>query len=175
MMQIRAATPADLPAIQRITAASPTAPQWTAMQFRESIGPPTTDAMRRAFLIAEATEASSPVEAIGFAIVSALVSVYPIEAELESIAVHPSQRGQGTGAALLRAAADWLTSLHTSGEPAAVLRLEVRVSNLGAISLYRSHGFAEVATRAGYYANPQEDAICMESTLFPLPHEHRTP
>jgi ribosomal-protein-alanine N-acetyltransferase len=165
MIRIRGATFEDIPEIERITAASPTAPQWTAAQFGESIAPPATDAMRRTVLIAE--NSTPKLETVGFAVVSALVSIYPIEAELESIAVDPDQRGQGAGAALLQAAEDWLASLPTSGELAASFRLEVRVSNLLAIRLYRGHGFVDVATRPAYYANPREDAICMEKEIVP--------
>ncbi|SEC32493.1 GNAT family N-acetyltransferase [Terriglobus roseus] len=163
MIRIRPATAEDIPAVQRITLASPTAPHWTTEQFGESIATSSTATVRRTVLLAELTTLKQQV--IGFAVISALVSVYPIDAELESIAVDPDHRGKGAGAALLQAATDWLTSLPTSGELAAVIRLEVRVSNHPAIRLYRSHGFVDVATRTAYYANPREDAICMEREI----------
>ena len=185
MIRIRTAVPADLPAIERITAASPTAPQWTAAQFRESLVPSTSEAVRRTVLIADTTEAGSSqpalslskglasdqdsdqapphAEGIGFAILSAVVSVYPVEAELESIAVDPVHRGCGAGAALLRAAERWLTSLAPAAD-SSVLRLEVRASNAAALRLYLRSGFRATATRRAYYTNPTEDAICMEKT-----------
>ncbi|AFL89625.1 acetyltransferase [Terriglobus roseus DSM 18391] len=167
MISIRPATPADVPAIQRITTASPTAPHWTTEQFRDSIAAPTTDSVQRIVLIAEGDESRVELEIDGFAVVSALVSIYPIEAELESIAVDPNHRGRGTGAALLQAVEDWLAALPSSGDAGTTLRLEVRTSNLPAIRLYRRSGFADVAIRPGYYANPLEDAIYMEKQIAP--------
>ena len=39
--------------------------------------------------------------------------------------------------------------------------LEVRVSNVDAISLYQSRGFREVGRRPGYYHDTGEDALVM--------------
>ena len=41
------------------------------------------------------------------------------------------------------------------------LTLEVRASNVPAISLYEKLGFAEVGRRKNYYRNPREDALIM--------------
>ncbi len=41
------------------------------------------------------------------------------------------------------------------------ITLEVRASNQGAINLYKSFGFREIAIRKQYYLNPDEDAIVM--------------
>ena len=41
------------------------------------------------------------------------------------------------------------------------IALEVRESNQGARSLYRSYGFEEEAVRKEYYHNPTEDAVIM--------------
>ena len=41
------------------------------------------------------------------------------------------------------------------------LLLEVRVSNLPAITLYKSCGFVIDGTRRGFYSNPREDAFLM--------------
>ena len=40
--------------------------------------------------------------------------------------------------------------------------LEVRASNLTAISFYKKIGFYEVGIRKGYYKNPKEDAVLMD-------------
>jgi ribosomal-protein-alanine N-acetyltransferase len=45
--------------------------------------------------------------------------------------------------------------------------LEVRPSNLPAISLYRKTGFREVGRRPGYYDDTREDAIIMSLRLNP--------
>ena len=44
---------------------------------------------------------------------------------------------------------------------AAVLRLEVRGSNLAARRLYEKNGFETVGKRKNYYEKPTEDAILM--------------
>lgn len=40
--------------------------------------------------------------------------------------------------------------------------LEVRASNVPALSLYNLFGFREYGKRTGYYTNPKEDAILMD-------------
>jgi len=45
------------------------------------------------------------------------------------------------------------------------ISLEVRRSNLPAIALYRSFGFAQVGLRARYYADNGEDALAMRVEL----------
>lgn len=67
------------------------------------------------------------------------------EAELLLIATAPKRRRKGVGAALLRAAI-----AEAAARRAARLHLEVRAGN-EAIALYRSHGFAQVGERRGYY------------------------
>ncbi|MFQ9359428.1 MAG: GNAT family N-acetyltransferase [Anaerobutyricum hallii] len=39
--------------------------------------------------------------------------------------------------------------------------LEVRASNIAAVTLYEHAGFKEVGQRKNYYDNPREDAILM--------------
>ena len=41
------------------------------------------------------------------------------------------------------------------------LTLEVRVSNIPAITLYEKLGFAEIGRRKNYYRNPREDALIL--------------
>jgi [ribosomal protein S18]-alanine N-acetyltransferase len=84
----------------------------------------------------------------------------PPRAELETIVVAPSARRSGVGAALMYAMVD---QLKTNG--AAEVTLEVRASNLSAVSLYRSLGFIAAGTRTGYYVDPVEDAVIMRLEL----------
>ena len=42
-----------------------------------------------------------------------------------------------------------------------VVSLEVRMSNLAAIALYRQMGFETMAIRKDYYRSPREDALVM--------------
>ncbi len=80
------------------------------------------------------------------------------EAEVLTLAVAPACQRKGVGTALL---ANMLAQAWLRG----MLRvfLEVRVSNLPAISLYRRAGFGEVGMRRGYYRNADgfEDALVM--------------
>ena len=67
----------------------------------------------------------------GFAAASALCAVFPVEAELEILAVAPTLQGCGVGRALLQATFDWAAT-----QNAAILRLEVRASNERALRIY---------------------------------------
>ena len=78
------------------------------------------------------------------------------EGEIGNIAVAPEQRRRGVGAALLGA-----LFAESERRGAAVLRLEVRGSNLAARRLYEKNGFETVGKRKNYYEKPTEDAILM--------------
>jgi ribosomal-protein-alanine N-acetyltransferase len=71
------------------------------------------------------------------------------ECELLTIVVDRKWRGHGIGAALLRAGLDDLLLT-----PAKRMFLEVDENNAAAVALYKSHGFAVVGTRKGYYPKP---------------------
>lgn len=75
---------------------------------------------------------------------------------IANIAVDAEQRGLGRGKDLLE---NTLTWARVSG--ATRCRLEVRISNHGAIELYRQRGFRPVAVQPGYYSSPPEDALTM--------------
>lgn len=78
---------------------------------------------------------------VGFALSRAIMD----EAELLLIAVDPTQRRGGAGAALLRSV---VAECH--GRGVHKLHLEVRANN-PAIALYAAHGFVRVGVRRGYY------------------------
>lgn len=78
------------------------------------------------------------------------------QGELANLAVVEEQRGRGHGRHLLRKV---LEVARANGVES--LFLEVRVSNEGAISLYRSFGFTDVGRRKKYYDKPVEDALVM--------------
>jgi ribosomal-protein-alanine N-acetyltransferase len=71
------------------------------------------------------------------------------EAEILSVAVAPSARGRGLGAALLR-----LHLRQLAGLGVQAVFLEVDEDNASACRLYTSAGFHEVARREGYYRDP---------------------
>lgn len=85
------------------------------------------------------------------------------EAELMRIAVMPQRRGQGIGKVLLAALLDAFRE-----EGAGKVFLEVRQSNVAAISLYQEAGFVKTGTRPWYYGNG-EDAVNMAIDLQELP------
>lgn len=90
----------------------------------------------------------------------------PGEAQILNLSVVPDMRRQGLGRALLERFID--DALRAGAEQ---IFLEVRVSNIAAIALYRSAGFETVGRRANYYpASPQavpEDALVMRKRLRP--------
>lgn len=50
---------------------------------------------------------------------------------------------------------------HGQSKELKFLTLEVRISNIPAIALYKKHGFVEVGMRKNFYEEPIEDAILM--------------
>ena len=89
----------------------------------------------------------------------------PGEAQILNLSVVPEARRQGLGRELLRYFVDDARWLH-----AGQIFLEVRASNLAAIALYETEGFAPVARRLGYYPGvgveaPREDALVMRRSL----------
>lgn len=82
------------------------------------------------------------------------------EALIANLGVDPSYRGQGLARKLMEGA---LALGGRLGMEYAIL--DVRVSNEGAIQLYRSLGFSVVARRSNYYKEPDEDALVMHLTL----------
>jgi ribosomal-protein-alanine N-acetyltransferase len=84
------------------------------------------------------------------------------EAELLTIGVAAKQQRKGLGRAMLMDAMQWARENNMQR-----LFLEVRVSNLPAIALYRQTGFTEIGMRRGYYQNAQgrEDALAMACDL----------
>jgi ribosomal-protein-alanine N-acetyltransferase len=78
------------------------------------------------------------------------------EAHLTSIAVRATEQRKGLGELLLISVINLATELD-----AQVATLEVRVSNLPALALYRKYGFKDVGVRRGYYSDDNEDALIM--------------
>lgn len=81
------------------------------------------------------------------------------EVQILRVAVHPANRQQRIGKALLLA-----TLAEARQEGARSASLEVRKSNLPALAFYLGLGFREVATRQRYYENG-EDALLLVCDL----------
>lgn len=78
------------------------------------------------------------------------------EADMMNIAVHNAYRRQGIGMKLV----DKLI-LALREQSVFSLTLEVRASNIGAISMYNVLGFTQVGRRPNYYSAPKEDALIL--------------
>jgi len=78
------------------------------------------------------------------------------EAHITILAVHPQYHRQGLGQALLYSLIK--TACDRGLERAT---LEVRASNLGAISLYQKFGFQTAGRRKRYYQDNDEDALIL--------------
>ena len=78
------------------------------------------------------------------------------EGEILNLAVKPSERSAGVGKALVQALLE-----RFGRENVLQVLLEVRESNLSAISFYQGLGFKEAGKRSGYYRNPTEAALVL--------------
>jgi ribosomal-protein-alanine N-acetyltransferase len=87
------------------------------------------------------------------------IRVFLDEAHLMTLAVREDLRRRGLGTLLL---AQLIREAARGG--ARFMTLEVRRSNLPAISLYRKFGFRVAGIRRGYYGENGEDALVMEAT-----------
>ena len=75
------------------------------------------------------------------------------ELHINTVAVTPAVRRQGVATRLLK------EILAATGAQKATL--EVRRSNVAALKLYESLGFATTAVRPRYYSSPEEDALVL--------------
>ena len=73
-----------------------------------------------------------------------------------NVAVDPEHRRLGIASAMLQRLFEV-----TRDDAERGYTLEVRVSNLAAISLYESFGFVSRGVRRGYYTDNREDAVIM--------------
>lgn len=91
------------------------------------------------------------------------------EAHITILAVHPHNRAQGLGMALLTAL---LSSAKQRGLERATL--EVSASNETALSLYQKFGFRIAGRRRGYYQDTGEDALILWQSGLGHPEFDRT-
>ena len=75
------------------------------------------------------------------------------EADMMNVAVADSHRRRGIARALVKELIRQLDAYQ--------LTLEVRESNVAAISLYESMGFQQVGLRKNYYQKPKENALIL--------------
>ena len=148
LVRIRPAVEADLPAMLAIETACFVDP-WRPAAFRDALA-----AERGVVLVAE-----DPM-VIGYCVGVKVAD----EAELANLAVDPSRRGTGVGAALLRAFLDQVDA----EPPRPAVYLEVRASNAAAQRLYARAGFVPAGVRRDYYERPREDALVLRRPPGPV-------
>lgn len=127
-------------------------PAWGRRDYEQLANDP-----RGMILVAELENRPTP-ELLGFSAAYWLGE----EAELWSIGVAPRHRRQGVARSLLQEVCRIMAGCGVQR-----LLLEVRRSNIPAMELYHSLGFALLLTRKGYYQNPSEDALVLVRKLVP--------
>jgi ribosomal-protein-alanine N-acetyltransferase len=181
-------TEEDIPAVQRIEAQSFPIP-WSANTYRREL----RDTQRCRYIVARASPTSppqskSPAPARRAGFLSQLFGAFvdqaghpveatsaPIvgygglwlsadEAHVTTIAVDPAHRRRGVGELLLNGLIDQAYELG-----AAMITLEVRVSNDAAQRLYLKYGFTVVGARRRYYTDNGEDALLMSIEALNAP------
>jgi ribosomal protein S18 acetylase RimI-like enzyme len=159
---IRALREADLPVIRAWMRDAAEAPMWSDADLAGLLTPPSGDQRR----IRKAWAAEDDQSAItGFAVASALcVPGTPAECELEFVLVPPQARRRGIGRTLVQTVLAWARD-----QGAQEVWLEVRESNATALRLYKQSGFVTTGRRAGYYADPVEDAVLMRCRISYVP------
>ena len=135
---------ADIDAVMTIERASFTAP-WKREHFQHEIDAP------HSFPLVALLEG----RLVGYI---CLMSLFE-EAQILDIAVAPDRRGKGVAAALMESAIALAVE-----KGAETLALEVRSTNVSAITLYERFGFSRCGLRAGYYEGI-DDALLMEKHL----------
>ena len=78
------------------------------------------------------------------------------EGQITNIAVLPAARGKGYGSKLTK---QLINECFSRGMHE--IFLEVRISNLAALAMYRNLGFSVKGIRKDYYSEPTEDAYIM--------------
>jgi ribosomal-protein-alanine N-acetyltransferase len=165
-LQIRDATPADIPALMDLERKCETSAHWSDEQYQEMFHPDRRS--QRLALMAMSDPEAQELEPLpgeeatrGPRLLAFLVAHnVGLEWELENVVVAPSSRRKGLGARLLKALME-----HARITDSESVFLEVRESNAPARALYAKWGFKETGRREDYYLNPGEDAILYICTL----------
>ena len=143
-MQVRPATPADLPALLALERSAPTAAHWSEAGYQQLF------AAGRVTIVIEENHLQ------GYIVARNLGP----EWEVENIVIATAAQRRGLGTRLVQ---ELLARAQTQGAQAVFL--EVRESNRAARALYSKMGFVESRRRKSYYRNPDEDAIVYKKFL----------
>ena len=137
---------ADLGAVMQIEPTVYSHP-WTRGNFNDSL-----KSRHQAWVLTQQHEI------VGYALMMMVLD----EAQLLNFSVAKPYQKQGLGRMLLTHMTDRAREFHALN-----MFLEVRVSNVAAITLYEDIGFVEMSVRRGYYpaAKGREDAVLMGLAL----------
>jgi len=147
MISYRAATAFDLPVFVSLDKELFPYSPWSASQYKEEFSSPT-----RHFVVA--TDAAQNI--IGYAGVFAPGQA---EADVLTVGVIPSHRGQGIARQLMSMITNWATE-----QGSIAMMLEVKVDNSDAIGLYESLGYSKLNVRKDYFGAGL-DALVMRLDL----------
>jgi tRNA threonylcarbamoyladenosine biosynthesis protein TsaB len=155
-ISVRGMTEQDVDAVMEIAAKTDHAPKWGRQAYVAAVN--AGNQPRRVALVAEGKEG----RLAGFVVASLVPGPggSPAEAELESIVTALAHQRRGVARELF---AVLKTELRRHGAREVIL--EVRDGNRSAQAFYRFLGFREDGRRAGYYADPVEDAVLMRLRL----------
>ncbi len=140
-MMIRTMKEKDLAAVHQIECSIFSKP-WSMADFTDSIRSP-----ENIYLVVEKQD-----EIVAYCGLWGVAG----EGQINNVAVKQNLRGQGIGRAML----SLLIKLGRK-QGLRAFTLEVRVSNLPAIALYRKLGFKDAGVRRNFYEAPAEDALIM--------------
>lgn len=79
------------------------------------------------------------------------------EGAVTNVGVLPEYRRRGAGLAVMKALLEFAKE-----QKLEFVSLEVRESNLPAVSLYEHLGFERLGVRRGFYSSPKENAVIMQ-------------
>jgi ribosomal-protein-alanine N-acetyltransferase len=150
---VRPAARADLLAVHRIESAAFPQP-WPFSAFESYVG-------EDGFLVAVDDEGEEEA-LLGYVVADTVPNHGTPLGHVKDLAVDADHRGRGIGRRLLSRAIDVLENTGAGS-----VKLEVRITNEVAISLYRSFGFEHRRTIPNYYGNG-EDALVMIRALDPV-------
>lgn len=145
---------ADLPTVHRLELELFPQDAWPIDMFLAEVQHPT-----RAYLVLEKPQEDGNYSIIGYAGCMTVGDT----ADVQTIAVIPSQEGYGYGRALL----DFM-SREAAARGAEQILLEVRADNPRAQRLYTRNGYEHIHTRPGYYGGGV-DALIMRQDLTTSP------
>jgi ribosomal-protein-alanine N-acetyltransferase len=153
-LELRRLELTDLDAIERIERASYPTP-WSRSMFASELAKPSS-------LSFGAVDETGRL--VGYLVLSRYVDAWHVM----NVAVAPERRRQGIASALLKRLLE-----QTRNDAQRGYTLEVRVSNVGAITLYERFGFKPKGVRRGYYTDNREDALIMWRDSEPASSEEK--